>query len=282
MSSETQSKKCYTPPSYVADGDPVLSAEGGLSIIEQVEKTPAGGGVCQTRGRPYLIGMNHEIKRAVYFQPRCKSWGCPVCANTNKSLWAVRAGAGAENLQNLTQLISFLTLTSHEKLDHAGSLAVWPRAWTKLRHRAQYASGGFQYLMVAEQHEDGRLHMHAIETAGLGERWWKDNGRECGLGFMADEEPARTPQGAAWYVVKYLTKSIAVTTWPRGFRRVRTSRGWPPLPEMDTIPGWVFKPLPKDRALDEHVAALQKAGFYVEGLNHVQAWDFIKDTAPEN
>lgn len=258
-----------------------MPAEGGLSSIEQFEKT-SDNEVCQARNRPYLIGLNGDIKRAVLFQPRCKSWACPVCAKINRALWAVRAFHGAQVLnQTLSLTIDFLTLTSHEKLGPGASLKVWPKAWMKLQARARYATGGFQYLLVPEQHEDGRLHVHAIETAGLGERWWKDNGRACGLGYMAEEEGARTPQGAAYYVVKYLTKSIGFTDWPRGFRRVRTSRGWPKLDNLPEVPGWRFKPVPEDRAMSEMVEQLRADGYYVEFLDHRSAWGYIQETAPD-
>lgn len=258
-----------------------MSSEAGLSSIEQVQKTRAET-VCQARNRPYLVGVNSHIKRAVLFQPRCKSWSCPVCAKINRALWAVRAFHGARIIhETLSKPIDFLTLTSHEKLGPSASLAVWPEAWKRLRMRARYAAGGFDYLLVPEQHEDGRLHVHAIETAALGTRWWKDNARECGLGFMADEQEARTPQGAAYYVVKYLTKSIGYTEWPRGFRRVRTSHDWPKLPAPEAAPGWKFNAIPKDRQLDEYVLGLRDEGYYVEMLDHVQAWGFIEESAPE-
>lgn len=257
-----------------------MSSEAGLTTIEQVAKTPDD--YCQARNRPFLIGVNTAIKRAVFFQPRCRSWSCPHCAKVNRALWAARAFHGAQHLnETLSKPIAFLTLTSHEKLDRAGSLAVWPKAWSNLRKRAHYQSGGFDYLLVPEQHEDGRLHVHAIETAALGERFWKDNARAVGLGYMVDEEIARTPQGAAFYVVKYLTKSIGDTLWPRGFRRVRTSRHWPKLPQMEQPSGWDFKPLAQDKALADEVQRWQDAGYYVELLNHAQAWVFIEDSTPE-
>jgi len=270
-----------TPGPEVGTGTVSVSAAGGLSYREQVEKTTTADDLCQAPGRPYLFGLNHELKRAVYFQPRCKSWGCPACAKTNRELWSLRARHGAEVIQALNYHNNFLTITSHEKLDAAGSLAVWPKAWMKLSARARYKSGGFMYLGVPEQHKDGRLHFHAIESAGLGERWWKDNARECGLGYMAEEEIARTPQGAAFYVVKYVTKSIEYQEWPRGFRRVRTSQNWPKLPENEQAEGWTFKPLPVGMPLADKVAALLAGGFVVEHLNHRSAWDYIKENSPE-
>lgn len=248
----------------------------GLSIIEQVNAA-----TCTTPNRPFLRGVNPAEKRAVFFQPRCKLWSCPACAEINKSLWAVRAYSAAEQLAGQGNKIDFLTLTSHEKLSAAASLAIWPKAWSKLRQRAYRATGGFQYLLVPEQHKDGRLHVHAIETAGLGERWWKDNGRECGLGYMAEEEKALTAGGAAGYVVKYLSKSLAYTAWPKGFRRVRVSRQWPKMPKLPEIEGWTFEVLSQNEQLDLAFDDLQRAGYTVALLSHLQAWTYVKDEPPD-
>lgn len=248
----------------------------GLSIIEQVNALE-----CSTPNRPYLRGINHEEKRAVFFQPRCKLWSCPACAEINKRLWAVRAYHAAEHLNAAGYAISFLTLTSHEKLSPSESLAIWPKAWSKLRQRAYRRASSFQYLLVPEQHKDGRLHVHAIETAGLGSRWWKDNGRSCGLGYMAEEEIARTSGGAAGYVVKYLSKSLAYTEWPKGFRRVRVSRQWPKLPSLPKVDGWYFEPLPKQEQLDRAIDDLQSAGYCVALLGHAQAWTYVQDEPPD-
>jgi len=253
------------------------AASGGLSSIEQVHAPDT----CSTPNRPFLRGVNHEEKRAIFFQPRCKLWSCPACAEINKSLWAVRAYSGAAQLAEQGIDISFLTLTSHEKLSAAASLAVWPDAWKKLRQRAYRASGGFQYLLIPEQHKDGRLHVHAIETAGLGKRWWKDNGRACGLGFMADEGIARTAGGAANYVVKYLSKSLAYTAWPKGFRRVRPSQKWPKMPELPELEGWYFEVLSPAENLSIAFDDMERAGYTVAILSHLQAWVYAKDGPPE-
>jgi len=223
-----------------------------------------------------MIAINRDNRQAVFFRPRCKLWSCPACAETNKRLWAVKAYHGAEQLAaEGAQHIAFLTLTSHERLDAAGSLAVWPSAWSKLRDRAKYASGGFDYLLVPEQHADGRLHVHAIETAGLGKRFWKDAARKSGLGYQCEEEEANTPAGAAYYVVKYLTKSIAYTNWPKGFRRVRTSRNWPKLEKMEQPEGWDFKLLASDESLLFEAKRLKRELYHVAMMGHREAWAFV-------
>ena len=65
-----------------------------------------------------------------------------------------------------------------------------------------------------------------LDTFNLASRWWKDNARSCGLGFMAESEFAKTAGGAFAYASKYLSKQWGIP-WPRNFRRIRTSRKYP-------------------------------------------------------
>jgi len=230
---------------------------------------------CQTRNRPILKAYNPELKQVIFFRPRCKLWSCPVCAEINKGLWVVRAYQGVEKLIEQGQQITMLTLTSHENLNAAGTLRVWPKAWKRLHARANRAGGKGIYLMVPEQHKDGRLHMHAIATWNLGNRFWKDKGRECGLGFMAEEEIARTPEGAAGYVSKYVSKQLGLDSWPRGFRHVRTSRDWPSLVRLELPEGWHFSPLERQDCLMSEI--VRHAAFFdtVRLLDHRAAWSAI-------
>jgi hypothetical protein len=224
-----------------------------------------------------MIAKNRTLQVAVFFQPRCKLWTCPACAQVNKALWSVRAYAGAHVMINTGTTLYFVTLTSHEKLNKEQSLWVWPRAWAKLRDRMRYAHGGtFHYLMIPEQHADGRLHVHAIESAGVGDRWIRKAARECGLGYEEEEEKLRTPTGAAAYVVKYLSKSLARSRWPRGFRRVRTSRTWPKLPPLDQPENWQFEALNPRYQLDLEIQRLQDSGFGVTVTTHLTAWEMIQ------
>lgn len=247
---------------------------GGLSIKEQVQETGENGFVCQHSRRPFLMGMNEHYKLALFFKPRCKSWECPACGEMNKRMWAVKTFQGASKLTANGQSINFLTITMHERTRGTYALKIWPKAWKKLRERAAYASGGFQYVLIPEQHKDGTMHVHAIETAALGERWWKDNARQCGLGYMAEEEEIRTPEGAAWYVTKYLTKSISNLTWPKGFRRIRTSQRWPKS-VAEQVQGWEFKVIPQEEQLSDVVEGLKSQGWKIENRNHKTGWMYI-------
>lgn len=257
--------------SAVSDGE-----ASGLTTIEQVNAL-----LCSMPRRPYLLGVNRGAQKAVLFQPRCKSWSCPACADTNKRLWAVKVYHGAEVIAENGNPINFLTITSHGKLDAAATIKVFPHAWGLLRQRAYRATGGFDYVLIPERHQDGRLHVHALETAGLGRRWWKDNAAAVGLGYMADESIAKSAAGAAYYAVKYLTKSIECESWPRGFRRVRTSRRWPELPDMPEVPGWDWRKLENGEGLVTTIERLRDSGLSVEVLDHRAAWEYAKENAPE-
>ena len=133
----------------------------------------------------------------------------------------------------------FLTLTSHEYLKTLSqTLYVWPRAWPKLRKRANAAvDGSWHWAMIPEMHRDGRLHVHLIESANLGTKWWKDNARASGLGWRAEEEEFKRggaePGRAAAYVSKYLGKQLGNKNWPRYFHHVRTSQHYPELPPLE-------------------------------------------------
>jgi len=201
----------------------------------------------------------------------------------NRRLWSLRAYHGAAVLaegrsENQYKLITFLTITSSAKLGAESSVRVFSSAWNNLLRRARHSGSQGQYLLVPERHKDGRVHAHAVSTFNLGTRWWKDNAAEIGLGYMAEEEEARTPGGAALYVSKYLTKSIGVTDWPRYWRRIRSSRKWPKLPEREEPEGWRWQPMQTTDALDVAVARLEHGGYEVVLLNHAEAWQYVGGT----
>jgi len=245
-----------------------MSEQPYLSIGE----TP----VCEAPRRPWLIGLNVQGKRAIAFKPRCKSWNCPACAAINARLWGARAFFGSETIRESGRPLYFLTLTSHEDLSPEGTIKIFPQAWKTLRQRVIRKYHTFTYLMVPERHKSGRMHVHLLETAGAGERWWKDNARACGLGYMVDEQVMTEDGTAAWYVVKYIGKSIKEVDWPDGFRRVRISRDWPPLPEMEQVEGWSWRLLEAKYALTDELTRIEESGFTVQVLDHSTAWVYAR------
>ncbi len=176
--------------------------------------------------------------------------------------------------------VDFLTVTSHEKLGAAGSRAVLSSAWHKLARRVMHASDTHEYFLVPEQHQDGRWHIHAIITAKLPKRWWKDNARACGFGYQSDVQEVQSLGGVHFYATKYLTKTLQNSNLPRGFRRVRVSQGWPDLPELPSPTGWIFVMLERDRALSWDVEAYQREGFSVAITDENVAWEIVNGGDP--
>jgi hypothetical protein len=158
-------------------------------------------------------------------------WSCPACAEVNKLQWCARVAEGYEKyVSDGVGDWRFWTVTSHEKNKTMSQcLYVWPRAWAKFSRRIRYHHPGIRYVLLPEQHKDGRLHIHAIASHGVTKRFVKDHGRKSGLGYKNDAEVIRDRSRCVWYVTKYLNKSIALTSWPSNFRRIRTSQKWPQL-----------------------------------------------------
>jgi hypothetical protein len=222
-----------------------------------------------------MVAINREQKIAVCFRPRCKTWQCPACAEINRRRWVVRAYKGAEHLMQDGRQFDMLTLTSHPRLSAEQTVWVFRRAWPKLRKRAQRSAPGMHYFMIPEKHADGRLHIHALTDAGLPTRFWKDNGAQCGLGFMNEEAPARDAARAAFYAAKYLSKQLQGETWPKGFRRVRTSQNWPTLPKLAPPAGWEFRVLLTDADAEGMLDHLERLFYTPIFVDHAVAWEIL-------
>lgn len=233
-------------------------------------------GDCEARGRPQMLGISHSLRRAIFFRPRCKLWACPVCAQINRARWCARTWLGARALQAAGAHLSFVTLTSHERLDASATLAIFKYAWPALRKRISRSVGHWDYILVPEKHGDGRLHAHLVCTAHLCKRWYKDNARECGLGYQADAQQLETAEYAAAYVGKYLSKEMGQSEdpWPRGFRRVRCSQSWPPLPPLGSTEGWSWRVL-RDEQMSDVVDVLTAGGYQVVYAGSNSAWEYV-------
>jgi len=230
---------------------------------------------CEARGRPYLAAVNSDAATVVFFRPRCKQWSCPACAEINARAWSAVTFYGADALMQSGENLSFVTLTAHERLDRAAALVVWPGAWKKLSTRVARAWGRPEYLLVPEQHKTGKMHVHLLTTCDAPARWWRDNARQCGLGYQVAVESLQDAKIGAWYVTKYLHKQAALNAWPRGFRRVRTSRGWPRPPASELAAGWVFGKLEKEDTLVGEIERYQGWGWAVAVADYRTAGDII-------
>lgn len=255
-----------------------LSPEGGLIYIEQFTANDG----CQTPNRPWMMASNFITGQSMFFRPTCKKWGCPACGEVNARKWVSRALAGVDQFLEAGIKVDFVTLTSHEKLSAAASFRVFPHAWDQLGKRYKRAiplGDPGAYFAVPERHQSGKLHTHMIASGGLPKKWWKDNSRECGLGYQSDVQEVRT-LGVGGYVSKYLGKTLA-ECWPKNKRRVNTSRSWPALPDLPQAEGWNFSIYRSDDELKAVCAALLADGFKVYGVTTGNAWALLDALSPE-
>lgn len=232
--------------------------------------------ICETAGRPRMLAYCKTAGAAILFQPRCKLWKCPACAQINKRLWTMRALSGASQLIEQGETINMLTLTSHGRLNAPETVWVFRHAWPALYKRARRAAGGLHYFMIPERHKDGRLHIHALSSANLGSRWWKDNGAQTGLGYMNEEEPCKDDKAAGLYVAKYIGKQLdGLNDWPKRFRRVRRSNNWPKMPPLARSKNWTFRVATTGRKAQDQLDFVGRQGLVPIFASHVQAWETI-------
>jgi hypothetical protein len=275
MSNETIAQSSYDFQPFV------LSLSGseasGLIYIEQLAATG-----CKTPNKPYMIARNENTKLALFFQPTCKLWSCPYCGAINANRWVARSIHGTDLLLAADVDMDFVTITAHEKLNAAQSFYVFPRAWPQLYRRYKRAvppSDPKVYIAVPEkQPKTGRHHCHLIISGRLGQRWWKDNARECGLGYQSEDKEVSTVS-VGKYVGKYLGKTLA-EKWPRHKRRINTSRNWPPLPELPEKVGWSFSVMASESKLSPVLVDLSQRGYTVMGVTTKNAWALLDDLSP--
>lgn len=220
---------------------------------------------CEYPSRPYVIAKNPTTRKALIYQPRCKLWTCPYCAQRNMALWIAAGLHGGSTLADEKNTLSFVTVTSKGAVTPEYSRAVFQRAWPKLimRYRRADDSGG-EYMLIPEQHESGVLHAHAVITGYQSSHWWHDNAHGVGMGYMAKSEKVYAVWGIAGYVAKYLTKQLADRTWPPKFRRIRVSDGWPKLPDLPGAPGWDYEAVKSKESAIWESHYLTDAGYTVQ------------------
>jgi hypothetical protein len=186
--------------------------------------------MCVTENRVYIAGVDPVAHVLLWSRPDCHLWGCEDCAEINKKRWTAIVAHGIEiyQSQGITDW-RFVTITSHEKLKTFNqTLWVWRKAWPQLSARMRRQFTGMKYAYLPEKHLTGRLHMHGIVSGGMSTRWLKDNARQCGFGYKAESEEPLEVGLAAFYCLKYISKSLAERAyWPKSLHRVRTSQKWP-------------------------------------------------------
>lgn len=213
----------------------LLSDEVGSTFLEQLQKLSLEK--CKNLDKtPYLTGKNNENQNAILLHATCHLWSCETCALRNARVWIARIIEGCNRLDGEW---SMLTVTAHRKWRKDKSVANLRQGWKKLVNRIVYETKEddypLYYARVWEQHKDGSFHLHVLINKMLGTRWAKDASAECGMGNQADWRKVDNVGQAAGYVAKYTLKNASITrggvAWPKGLRRIETSRNWPKLPE---------------------------------------------------
>lgn len=249
-----------------------------LKIAQKIFATLAGEVVpgCETPGRPWLVGKRRDTWRAVVLQPPCKLWSCPYCSKRNALRWAARGLVGHKQLTESGKETYFLTLTHRGGMTAAKTRKRWLDCWPRLSARMRRASNEKpEYMYVHELHKSGLLHTHFISTDGLGARWWKDNPAYTGFGFMNDYQKCTDSPEAASYVSKYLAKNLDGPTWPKGWRRVGCSRGWPTFDEEESEELFEWDVCKKVFDLRVSVEALYLERYRIDVLDDVGKRDEI-------
>lgn len=258
---------------FTDDGQPTVfqSRAAGLIYIRTTPETSCPN----SSSRPLLKAISDRTREVIFFHPSCGSWSCPVCSVRNTNYWRYVAAYGVTQLQETGKPVNFVTVTSHERLKAAGTLYVLKQAFPKLRDRVAYHSPGTQYLLIPEQHKDGRWHLHMFTTCMAPKRWWKDNARACGFGYQCDVEQVTNAGKASNYVAKYMAKSLAGATVPKGFRRVRTSQQWPYPASEGQSANWTITKLPAHLKLSDQVDMYTTAGYTTIFAGSEIAWRFM-------
>lgn len=246
---------------------------GGLKYyIEQFHKNDG----CETPHRPWMVATNKSTNHLLFFRPTCKKWSCPGCGQVNAEHWIRRGEKGTKEFLEQGWKVDFLTLTPHEKVTKEQSFYVLPRAWKTLHMRYQreipHDNPGAYFVVPERMPRSGKVHSHFMITGGLTQKWWKDNARECGLGYQSKVIEIEDI-GVVGYVTKYLTKTLT-ESWPKGRRRVNTSRNWPTIP-MKEHPGWEFSTHATDEQLSLILDVYVGEGLTILGLNTKNAWKVL-------
>lgn len=229
--------------------------------------------MCRNAG--LLLGWDFAQKRVLVTRGDCKTWDCPECAAKQREHWVLRAQIGTREYIGDGLKVDFVTITSHERLKTFQSTDyVWKQAWAKLYAALKRKSQHLEYFIVPEKHADGRMHVHALWTADVTQKWLKDNARKRGLGYQAKVKHVYDAQSASRYVTKYIGKSLGDDV-PKGFRRIRVSQGWPdvPVPVTD-MSGLNWEYLLSETSLEASMSWCDAHGIDMLDAKTGEMWDY--------
>lgn len=113
-----------------------------------------------------------------------------------------------------------------------------------------------------------------VETDALRSTYVRDSCVDAGLGDQYDISRVQSVEGASRYVAKYLFKpTIFTAVWPKGWKRIRYSQGFPKLEKKETD-GFILITREDWRKLGE-LASVITVSDYVVG-------EIVKHHVPNN
>jgi len=182
----------------------------------------------------------------------CDQWKCDSCRRSLAHRWAQRVRYGMALWPGSAYHLT-LTLPGRVRTPAFGFL-VLKSAWKNYRQNMLRSLGEFDYAAFVELHPQrlGIAHFHIIALQKCPERV-KDFAHHAGFGYEATEDGVAGWK-AAYYVSKYTSKQGA--DMPKGFRRVRTCRRWPKLP--DALYEIAVYPPAKGEEIDRYISRIHR------------------------
>lgn len=181
----------------------------------------------------FLLGA---LPNGKLFWVRCGSWDCEICAPINALHWSIRTVEAMKQLEADGRRAVYVTITQNGKLWGSYSWALLHKQWEKLYKRLKYRSiksgVALDYIIFVEAQSRGNPHLHGIVTTDLTYQQFKKLVIKSGFGYQFDYQTLRHSTGVGWYIAKYCSKTSSKMQFPKGFRRIRTSQGWPKF-ELD-------------------------------------------------
>lgn len=200
-------------------------------------------------------------------QGNCHHWDCPKCGIGRAKQEYGRIVNGAREIASQGGALAFLTITCRgaglTKKEADAHYGEWTNhLLTILRTDAKETEQAWFYVQVTERQKRGLPHSHLLTTympcdvhteqryriicdnSGQRRREYYEALRSpmlgravlrAHLGEQYDVSRVQSVEAASRYVAKYMFKpSIFLTDWPKGWKRVRYSQGWPKLPKAKT------------------------------------------------
>lgn len=202
-----------------------------------------------------------EIKSVPF---RCNSWRCPECSKRVSRQWyaRVRDAVAAHPGKYAFLVITLPPATRNKYSSVESAYRDLEALFNKLIKRMTREYGKVIYVSTVEQHVDGWPHMNVVFRIDefsqykdddelkrrFGNKWLRKALLQSGFGFSFSLSFAKNLDAVAKYISKngmdhtigeIVKRSQAPLRAPRGFRRLRSSKGFLPPRQNRKISVWI-------------------------------------------